>query len=322
MKMDVIALGELLIDFTGSGSSGQGNPLFEANPGGAPCNVLAMLAKLGRRTAFVGKVGDDLFGRMLREAIREEGIDTSGLVLDPTAHTTLAFVQNAPDGDREFSFYRDPGADELLAPGELPALLEETRIFHFGSLSLTREPVRAATRAAVERAKRAGAVISFDPNLRASLWRTLDAAKEQMLWGCSVCQVLKVAEEELSFLTMEEDLDKGARALRERFPQIALLLVTRGKDGSVAFWKDLRVEEPGYPVTAIDTTGAGDTFCGCCLDRVLAWGLDALDEARLGEMLSFANAAAGLVTTKKGALRSMPSPHEIARHMTEGRDAK
>ena len=143
-----------------------------------------------------------------------------------------------------------------------------------------------------------------------------------MLWGCSVCQVLKVAEEELSFLTMEEDLDKGARALRERFPQIALLLVTRGKDGSVAFWKDLRVEEPGYPVTAIDTTGAGDTFCGCCLDRVLAWGLDTLDEARLGEMLSFANAAAGLVTTKKGALRSMPSPHEIARHMTEGRDAK
>ena len=312
---DVIALGELLIDFTGSGANGRDNPLFEANPGGAPCNVLAMLVRLGRRAAFVGKVGEDLFGRMLKAAIQECGIDASGLCLDPAAHTTLAFVQNAPDGDREFSFYRDPGADELLAPAELPETLEETRVFHFGSLSLTREPVRAATRAAVERAAAAGAVISFDPNLRASLWGSLSDARREMLWGCAVCQVLKVAEEELSFLTAEEQLGAGAEKLRRDFPNIRLLLVTRGRAGSATFWQDLRVDRPGWPVEAIDTTGAGDTFCGCCLHHILEWGLEGLSEERLGEMLSFANAAAGLVTTRKGALRSMPERDEIHRLM-------
>lgn len=308
---DVTALGELLVDFTSGGSGSREVPLFEANPGGAPCNVLAMLARLGRRTAFVGKVGEDMFGRMLRDAVTSAGIDAGGLVLDPAAHTTLAFVQNAPDGDREFSFYRDPGADELLTPEELPKGLEATRVFHFGSLSLTREPVRSATRAAVERAGAGGAVISFDPNLRPSLWRTLEDAREQMLWGCSVCQVLKVAEEELRFLTAEEDLADGAARLRRDYPGIRLLLVTRGKEGSLAFWDSLSAARPGCPVKAIDTTGAGDTFCGCCLHHVLEWGLDGFDRERLEKMLAFANAAAALVTTRKGALRSMPTPEEI-----------
>ncbi len=311
---DVIALGELLIDFTSSAPSGQGNPQFEANPGGAPCNVLAMLAHLGRRAAFVGKVGDDLFGRMLKGSIAETGIDAGALVLDPAAHTTLAFVQNAPDGDRTFSFYRDPGADELLTPEELPeSALRSAGIFHFGSLSLTREPSRAATRRAVALAAEGGAVVSFDPNLRPSLWKSLDAAREEMLWGCSVCQVLKVAEEELSFLTTEEDLEAGAAKLRRDFPNIRLLLVTKGKEGSTAFWREHQVSRPGFPVEAIDTTGAGDTFCGCCLHHILEWGLENLDEERLGEMLSFANAAAGLVTTRKGALRSMPEEAEVRR---------
>ncbi len=311
---DVIALGELLIDFTSSAPSGQGNPQFEANPGGAPCNVLAMLARLGRRAAFVGKVGDDLFGRMLKGSIAETGIDAGALVLDPAAHTTLAFVQNAPDGDRAFSFYRDPGADELLTPEELPeSALRSAGIFHFGSLSLTREPSRAATRRAVALAAEGGAVVSFDPNLRPSLWKNLDAAREEMLWGCSVCQVLKVAEEELSFLTTEEDLEAGAAKLRRDFPNIRLLLVTKGKEGSTAFWREHQVSRPGFPVEAIDTTGAGDTFCGCCLHHILEWGLENLDEERLGEMLSFANAAAGLVTTRKGALRSMPEEAEVRR---------
>ena len=311
---DVIALGELLIDFTSSAPSGQGNPQFEANPGGAPCNVLAMLAHLGRRAAFVGKVGDDLFGWMLKGSIAETGIDAGALVLDPAAHTTLAFVQNAPDGDRAFSFYRDPGADELLTPEELPeSALRSAGIFHFGSLSLTREPSRGATRRAVALAAEGGAVVSFDPNLRPSLWKNLDAAREEMLWGCSVCQVLKVAEEELSFLTTEEDLEAGAAKLRRDFPNIRLLLVTKGKAGSTAFWREHQVSRPGFPVEAIDTTGAGDTFCGCCLHHILEWGLENLDEERLGEMLSFANAAAGLVTTRKGALRSMPEEAEVRR---------
>ncbi len=311
---DVIALGELLIDFTSSAPSGQGNPQFEANPGGAPCNVLAILARLGRRAAFMGKVGDDLFGRMLKGSIVEAGIDAGALVLDPAAHTTLAFVQNAPDGDRAFSFYRDPGADELLTPEELPeSALRSAGIFHFGSLSLTREPSRAATRRAVALAAEGGAVVSFDPNLRPSLWKSLDAAREEMLWGCSVCQVLKVAEEELSFLTPEEYLEAGAAKLRRDFPSIRLLLVTKGKEGSTAFWREHQVSRPGFPVEAIDTTGAGDTFCGCCLHHILEWGLENLDEERLGEMLSFANAAAGLVTTRKGALRSMPEEAEVRR---------
>ena len=312
---DVIALGELLIDFTASGTSGQGNPLFEANPGGAPCNVLAMLAKLGRRCAFVGKVGQDMFGRRLKTTIEEVGIDSRGLVLDPRANTTLAFVKNAPDGDREFSFYRNPGADELLWEEELPReLLKEARIFHFGSLSLTREPARSATMAAVDLARSGGALVSFDPNLRASLWPGLDAAREQMLWGCSVCDVLKVAEEELSFLTGCEGLEEGSRAIRSRFPNIRLLLVTQGKTGSVAFWGELSLFCPAYPQSnTVDTTGAGDTFCGCCLHYVLNHGLEALREEDLGEMLRFANAAAGLITTKKGAIRSMPELSDIQR---------
>lgn len=158
-----------------------------------------------------------------------------------------------------------------------------------------------------------GAIVSFDPNLRPSLWKNLDAAREEMLWGCSVCQVLKVAEEELSFLTTEEDLEAGAAKLRRDFPNIRLLLVTKGKEGSTAFWKEHQVSRPGYPVEATDTTGAGDTFCGCCLHHILEWGLENLDGERLGEMLSFANAAAGLVTTRKGALRSMPEEAEVRR---------
>ncbi len=320
---DVIALGELLVDFTGSGESVQGNPLFEANPGGAPCNVLAMLARLGRTTAFVGKVGNDLFGRLLDGALQEARIGDAGLVLDASAHTTLAFVRNALDGEREFSFYRDPGADELLRAEELPRpVLENTRIFHFGSLSLTREPVRAATRTAVDIARAAGAIVSFDPNLRPALWADPAKAREQMLWGCGVCDILKVAEEELAFLTGCEDVFEGAGALRRDFPKIKLLLITQGKDGSTALWQDLTVSRPTYlQIKAVDTTGAGDTFCGACLHHVLQYGLDGFDGERLAEMLSFANAAASLITAKKGALRSMPEPEAIWRLLAEGPQA-
>lgn len=318
---DVMALGELLVDFT-SETAGPGAPLrFQANPGGAPCNVLAMLARLGRKTAFVGKVGRDLFGRRLKEAIEAAGIDSAGLVLDPAAHTTLAFVQNAPDGDREFSFYRDPGADELLRPEELPVqALEATRIFHFGSLSLTREPARTATRTAVELARRGGALVSFDPNLRPSLWADLEAAREQMLWGASLCHILKVAEEELAFLTSCQSIDQGVERLRRTCPDLALILVTRGRAGSLAFREDLRVEAPAYArIRAVDTTGAGDTFCGCCLHAILDYGIEGLDGPRMEEMLSFANAAAGLITQKKGALREMPAPEAIRALMEAGR---
>jgi fructokinase len=317
---DVMALGELLVDFTGGKVSDRGNPLFEANPGGAPCNVLAMLSRLGKGTAFVGKVGQDLFGEMLENTLSQVGIAGDFLIKDPAAHTTLAFVHNTPDGDRSFSFYRDPGADELLTEAELPDALANTRIFHFGSLSLTREPVRTATKMALELSRKGGAMISFDPNLRPSLWGSLEEAKDQMCWGCSVCDVLKVAEEELSFLTGCDDLEAGVKALQNTYPDLRLILVTLGKKGSMAALGNLRVTCPTYlQVPAVDATGAGDTFCGCCLNYVLEHGLEDLDEAQLREMLLFANAAASLVTGRKGAIRSMPSPEEVQALMAEGR---
>ncbi len=317
---DVVALGELLIDFTANGCSPQGNGLFEANPGGAPCNVLAILTRLGRKTAFLGKVGEDLFGRLLKEAIEGVGIDSAGLVLDPAAKTTLAFVQNDAAGDREFSFYRNPGADELLHAEELPCqILNRTRIFHFGSLSLTQEPARSATQTAVAAAREGGALISFDPNLREPLWEDMDDAKAQMRWGCSVCDVIKLAEEELAFLTLTETLDAGVKALRRDFPNLKLLLVTRGALGSTAFWGAQKVSAPAYlQGNTVDTTGAGDTFFGCCLHQLLDCRLDQLDEDRVIQMLRFANAGASLITTKKGALRSMPELTEIQHLITEG----
>ncbi len=314
-RYDVTALGELLIDFTENGSSAQGNALFEANPGGAPCNVLAMLQKLGHATAFLGKVGDDMFGRLLRDVIEDAGIDSAGLVLDPTAHTTLAFVKTFPNGDRDFSFYRDPGADMLLTADELrEEAVTGCRVLHFGTLSMTHEGVRAATKKAVALARAHGALISFDPNLRPPLWRTMDEAKAQIEWGLSQADIVKIADNELEFLTGETDFDRGAAMLRNRFPTIRLLNVTAGADGSHAYCGGERVFVPAFRLGGtIETTGAGDTFCACVLHFALDHGLADLTAEDLRDMLRFANAAAYLVTTKKGAIRSMPDPEDIAK---------
>ena len=312
-KFDVVALGELLIDFTASGESGQGNPLFEANPGGAPCNVLAMLKKLDRSCAFVGKVGDDIFGRQLRQVAEEAGICMEGLSVDPAVHTTLAFVKTFPNGDRDFSFYRNPGADMMLRTEELPEeLISRTRIFHFGTLSLTHEPVRSATRKALELARAGGALISFDPNLRPPLWDSMEEARQQIAWGLARCDVLKIADNELEFMTGQTDFAKGAAMLQAQYPNIRLLNVTAGAQGSYAFYGQTQVFRPACTKGGvIETTGAGDTFCACVLNFVLDHGLDGLTEEDLGQMLHFANTAAYLVTTRKGAIRSMPDPEEI-----------
>ena len=312
-RYDVVALGELLIDFTENGTSAQGNPVFEANPGGAPCNVLAMLRKLDRRCAFVGKVGNDMFGQQLKAVAEEAGIDMSGLRMDDTVHTTLAFVKTYEDGDRDFSFYRNPGADMMLTEDELPMdMIRDTRIFHFGTLSMTHEGVRQATRAAVLAAKQAGAIISFDPNLRPPLWDSLNEARGQMLWGLSQADVVKIADNEIEFLTDTSDYDKGASLLRERFPGIRLLNVTAGANGSYAFCGDRKTLVPSFLLGGtIETTGAGDTFCASVLDFVLAHGTDGLSKDDLKAMLRFANAAAYLVTTRRGAIRSMPQRQQV-----------
>ncbi len=311
-KYDVTALGELLIDFTENGVSGQGNPIYEANPGGAPCNVLAMLAKLERKTAFIGKVGQDIFGNRLKDILAETGIDISNLVMDKDIRTTLAFVETFPDGDRDFSFYRNPGADMMLREDEVREdILRDTKIFHFGTLSMTHEEVRRATKKAVETAKAAGAVLSFDPNLREPLWNSLEEAKEQTAYGLSKCDFLKISDNEIRWFTGEEDFDAGIRKLREQY-DIPLIVLSMGKDGSRAYYKDFRVEAaPFLQENTIETTGAGDTFGACCLHYVLQCGLDGFDEDSLREMLVFANAAASIITTQKGALRVMPTMNEV-----------
>lgn len=311
-KYDVVTLGELLIDFTENGTSAQGNPIYEANPGGAPCNVLAMLTKLGRKTAFIGKVGQDIFGKRLKAALDEVGIDASNLVMDEETRTTLAFVETFPDGDRDFSFYRNPGADMMLRADEVNMTsVRDTRIFHFGTLSMTHEGVRNATKEAVAAAKEAGAVISFDPNLREPLWKSLEDAKEQTAYGLSQCDVLKISDNEIQWFTGEEDYDTGIQKLREQY-DIPLILLSMGKEGSRAYYKDLRVEvKPFLQEHTIETTGAGDTFGACCLHHVLEYGLQNMDEEKLRQMLTFANAAASIITTRKGALRVMPGEDEV-----------
>lgn len=310
-RYDVIALGELLIDFTMNGQSEQGNNMFEACPGGAPCNVLALLNKMGKKTAFIGKVGKDQFGALLRDTITEAGIDASNLMVDENVNTTLAFVHTFPDGDREFSFYRNPGADMMLTADEVnPEVVKDTKVFHFGTLSMTHEGVREATKKAVETAKANGCLVSFDPNLRPPLWSSLDLAKEQMEYGFGKCDILKISDNEIQFVSGKEDYDEGIAYLQETY-NIPLILLTMGKDGSRAYYKGMRVERPGFSVKAIETTGAGDTFCGSSLNYLVDHDFENLTEEQLGEMLTFANAAAALVTTKKGAIKAMPVKEEV-----------
>lgn len=311
-KYDVIALGELLIDFTQNGFSEQGNGMFEANPGGAPCNVLSMLNNLGKKTAFIGKVGKDQFGMTLKKALEELGIGTENLVMDEEIHTTLALVHTFADGDRDFSFYRNPGADMMLREDELKEeLLRDTRLFHFGTLSMTHEGVRKATKKALSIAKESGALISFDPNLREPLWDTLEHAKEQIRWGLGQCDILKISDNEIQWLTGEENFTAGVQKIREEFP-IPLILVSMGRDGSRAYYKDGYVEvAPFLQEHTIETTGAGDTFCACVINYILDHGLANLNKEQLTEMLTFANAAASIITTRKGALRVMPSRQEV-----------
>lgn len=311
--VDVTALGELLIDFTENGQSVQGNPLFEANPGGAPCNVLAMLKRLGHKVSFIGKVGNDFFGEQLKSAISEVGIDATYLQMDDEVHTTLAFVHTLADGDRDFSFYRNPGADMMLTEADVPAeLIRNSRIFHFGTLSMTHDGVRAATKKALGIAKESDTLISFDPNLRPPLWRSLEEAREQVLYGLQYCDVLKISDNEIQWLSGEKDYTKGVCRIKERYPDISLILVSMGRDGSRAYYKDTMVEAPAcLNHRTIETTGAGDTFCGCILHYVLEYGLEELSQDSLKEMLCFANAAASIVTTRKGALRVMPVREEV-----------
>ncbi len=317
-KYDVVSLGELLIDFIQAGFSEQENPVLEANPGGAPCNVLAMLSKLGHRTAFIGKVGADGFGKQLEEALKKCQIGTDGLVFDNKIHTTLAIVHTLQGGERDFSFYRNPGADVMLREEELREdIIRDCTIFHFGSLSMTQEPCRSATRRAIEIAEQAGAILSFDPNLREVLWEDMNTAKQQIMYGLEHCSILKISDNELQWLTGEEDYDKGILWIRDKF-DIPLILLSMGNDGSRIYYKEFRLEEPVYKVgKVVEKTGAGDTFFGAALSCILEYGWRDYSVEELQELLKFSNAAAGIITTRKGALCVMPEKEEILELMKE-----
>ena len=306
---DVTALGELLIDFTPHGVSESGNVLFERNPGGAPANVLAMVSKLGGSTAFIGKVGEDDFGRFLSDNLRENGIDVSNIKYHREVHTTLAFVNLTPEGDRSFSFYRNPGADMTLEPAEIDEeLIKNSSIFHFGSISMTDEPSRGATLRAIEVAKNAGVTVSYDPNLRPSLWRSLDEAKENILRGLRYADILKVSDEELGFITGESDLAKGSAILARQ--GVSAIFVTLGAKGSFYRIGEKTGLRSTYDTKVIDTTGAGDAFLGGVLYRVRDMSLpelQGLGDAEIAAIVDFANAAGALAATQKGAIPALPT---------------
>ena len=305
---DAVALGELLIDFAPVASDEAGFPTLKANPGGAPSTFLATLSRYGFRTAFLGKVGQDAFGQLLARALGQAGIDTRGVVMDPSVFTTLAFVTLDEHGERSFSFARKPGADVMFRPEELElSVLDTCRLFHFGTLSLTGEPARSATRAALTRARAAGAWISCDPNLRLPLWHTPEQARREMLWAVSQADIVKISDDEVAFLwgcTPEQ----GAERLLCEYG-VRLAMVTLGPRGCYLQNHQGAVSVPCPSVQARDTTGAGDIFGGAAASQLLSLGKDpgALAQEELAVVASFASTAASLSTQVVGGIPSIPS---------------
>lgn len=317
--IDVVAMGEFLIDFTPGGTNSKGMKMFTQNPGGAPANVLAMNARLGGKTAFIGKVGQDAFGAFLRDVLTGEGIDTSGLVSDPVTPTTLAFVHLDERGDRSFSFYRSPGADQMLMPKEAALhLIDGCGVFHFGSVSLSHDPSRSAVFHAAEYAKKHCRLVSFDPNIRPMLWEDMEDARIQIEHAMQYADILKVSEEEMAFLTGTQDLDAGSKRLLDK--GAALVLVSLGDQGAYYRNHGSFGCVPGYPVNAADTTGAGDAFMGAFLWKakgITREELALMSPAQLKPMVQFANAAGALTATGSGAIPAMPNLEQIQSFMQE-----
>ena len=305
--IDVVALGELLIDFAAKGSDANGYPTLAANPGGAPGNFLAALNAYGKKTAFLGKVGNDTFGHLLLGTLKGAGIETKGIVVDDSVFTTLAFVTFDESGDRSFSFARKPGADTRLTWEEIDkSLIDDARVFHFGTLSLTDEPVRSATQKAVSYARMQGKLITCDPNLRKPLWHSEDAAREQMLWSLHQADVVKISDNEVEFLwdcTPEEGADK----LLSEFG-VSLAMVTLGPDGCLLKTKNAAFFAACPKVHPVDTTGAGDIFGGSAVARLLELEkpICELTETDLAYIGRFAVAAASLSTETIGGIPSIP----------------
>ena len=308
--MDILTIGEILIDLTQTGRDEKGIPQFAANPGGAPANLAVAAAKLGAQTAFIGKVGDDAFGRYLTEVLRENGVDASGVAVDETYPTTMAVVSVDARGERDFSFYRSANADVMLSAGDIPdAALRQAKVVHFGSVSLTADPSRAATLDAVRRAKGMGKTITYDPNYRANLWPDADTAVAQMKAPLGLVDILKLSDEELPLLTGTTDCAAGTAALAEQ--GVKLIFVTLGPDGVFYRLGEKTGHVPGVRCTVGDTNGAGDTFFGAALSRLCKEDLAALTPETLEPILAFANKAASITTSRHGAIPAMPTLAEV-----------
>lgn len=310
---DVSALGELLIDFTPLGKSDNNHIIYERNPGGAPANVVAALSKLGKKTAFIGKVGNDQFGKFLGQVLADLGIDLQGLIYSDDFPTTLAFVHLLADGERTFSFYRKHSADHNLTKEDVRFdLISSSKIFHFGSVSLTHEPSAMATFEAVKYAKNSGAVISYDPNLRIPLWDNLDRARSLIIKGLHFADILKIAEEELEFIIGTNDLEAGSSALYSQYG-IPLIFITLGKNGCFIRKGNNTLKVPSFAVHTVDTTGAGDGFLGGVLSHIvnLEKSIERLSMDEIANIVRFANAVGALTTTKRGGITSLPTSEEV-----------
>lgn len=318
---DVVALGELLIDFTWAGADGDGYPTLAAHPGGAPGNFLAALSAYGCKTAMIGKVGSDAFGELLLKSLDRAGVDRSGVVVDDSVFTTLAFVTLDEQGERSFSFARKPGADTCLTPAEVPGtLIDRCRVLHFGTLSLTQDPAREATRQAVRRAKAAGRWLSFDPNLRPPLWDDLDRARAEMLWGLGQADIVKLSGEEADFL-WHCGAEEAAGHLHGL--GVKLAFVTLGAEGCLVSGNGLSRRVPALEgVRPVDTTGAGDIFGGAALSRLLQTGkgLEELTGEEMEQAARFGCAAAGLSTRQQGGMTSVPSLEDVLARSSPGPD--
>lgn len=306
---DVVALGELLIDF-----APMGERVFQANAGGAPANVLASLVKLEGSGAFIGMVGNDDFGRMLESDIKKAGINASGLRFTDKASTTMAFVQLDEHGDRSFTFARKPGADMLLTEADVDySLIDSGRIFHFGSVSMTAGPCSETTLAAARYAHSKGIIVSYDPNLRPPLWDNLEHARQAIIEGMQYCDILKISEEELEFITGKSDLEFGTMELHDKYG-VQLILVTLGPKGCFYRCPAGCGRLPTFDVHVVDTTGAGDAFLGGVLWQISRMDITSPDAISLSEMekiVEFANAVGALATSKKGAISIMPTMEQV-----------
>lgn len=315
---EITALGESLIDFTPSGTSEAGMRIFEQNPGGAPANALAVFAKFGEKVAFIGKVGNDMHGLFLKETMEKACIDTKGMIISDKVFTTLAFVSLNEQGEREFSFARKPGADTCLMEQEVNVdIIKDSKILHIGSLSLTDEPCRSATFYALQQAKDAGKIISYDPNYRALLWESVESAIAGMRSPLDYVDVMKISDEETKLLTDIEDPEGAAKALLAK--GVSLVAVTLGKDGAYVCTKEGGAVVPGFESKVVDTTGAGDSFWGGFLYQLAKSGKRP-EEVTLEEAKTFArfgNAVASLCVEKRGGIPAMPTMEQVTERLSE-----